>query len=162
MGKNVKVDIRELKEFQKQIEQFQDTYDIFIESLAKEIAARLLRKVIPRTPVGNYSGQPYSCSEDGRPHKGAKVSGKSGGTLKKGWTAANKSIKVRKMIGMYEIEVINAEEYAEYVETGHRTRNHKSWVPGHFFLDISEKEIQAITPALVEKRVEQKLREMMK
>ena len=47
-----------------------------------------------------------------------------------------------------------------YVEFGHRTANHKGWVPGRFMLTISEKEIEAITPKLVQKKLEEKLREV--
>ena len=138
MGKNVKVDIKELREFQRQVDQLQDSYDTFIEGLAKEIAARLLRKVKQRTPVGDTR------------------------TLRDSWKTANTNIKIRKLVGMYEIEVINPTYYADYVESGHRTRNHKSFVPGKFFLKVSEEEIQAIAPTLVERRIEQKIREMMK
>ncbi len=147
MGKNIKVNIKGLEDLQKQIEDFQSSYDAFIEGLGKEIARRLIRKVKQRTPVGEY---PEETEKDG-------------GTLRRGWSGSVKKgrIKIRKMIGMYEVEVTNPTEYADYVEIGHRTRGGKSWVPGQFFLQISEEEIQAIAPALVEKRIEQKLKEMM-
>lgn len=143
MGRNVKVGMKELQEFQHQIAEFTDAYNVFIAELAKEIMQRLIRKVTQRTPTGEYPSG----------------SGKSGGTLEKGW---NGKIEVRKMIGIYEIKVTNPTEYADYVESGHRTRGGSGWVPGQFFLKISEEEIQAIAPALVKKKIEQKLREMMK
>ena len=142
MGKNIKVNIKGLEELQKQIEDFQSSYDAFVEGLGKEIAQRLIRKVKQRTPVGEYPSG----------------SGKTGGTLRRSWDGF---VKIRKMIGMYEVEVTNPTEYADYVESGHRTRGGKSWVPGQFFLQISEEEIQALAPALIEKRIEQKLKEMM-
>ena len=43
----------------------------FCQDVSKELAARLLALVIPRTPVGRYP----------------KSSGKKGGTLRRGWTA---------------------------------------------------------------------------
>lgn len=143
MGKNVKVDIKELEQFRQQVASFSETYDMFVEGLAKEIAQRLISKVSKRTPVGNYPGG----------------SGKTGGTLRRGW---NGTVEIRRMTGMYEVKVINLVEYADYVESGHRTRGGQSWVPGQFFLKISEEEIQAITPALVQKRIEQKLKERLK
>lgn len=146
MGKNVKVDIKELRAFQQQVGEMQENYDAVIESIAKEIVARLLGKVTKRTPVGQYPSG----------------SGKTGGTLRRAWKSSNRSINVRKMVGMYEVEVINPVQYADYVEKGHRTRGGKSWVPGRFFLKFSEEEIQAIAPALVQKRIEQKLKEMMR
>lgn len=56
MGKNGKVDFRELREFQKQLQTQLSgkQLDLFIESCAKALAARLLAKVIKRTPVGDY------------------------------------------------------------------------------------------------------------
>ena len=45
------IDISGLKNFQKQLEKLQ-TPEVFAETCAKELAARLLAKVIKRTPVG--------------------------------------------------------------------------------------------------------------
>lgn len=45
--------------------------DRFCTEVSKELAARLLALVIPRTPVGQYP----------------KSSGKKGGTLRRGWTS---------------------------------------------------------------------------
>lgn len=143
MGRNVKVGMKELQGFQNQIAEFTDVYDAFIEGIAKEVAQRLLHKATRRTPTGEYPSG----------------SGKAGGTLEKGW---NGKIEVRKMIGIYEVKITNPTEYADYVESGHRTRGGSGWVPGQFFLKISEEEVQAIAPALVKKKIEQKLREMMK
>ena len=72
MGKNGSVNVRDLEEFKKKIEKTlgASQIDEFIESCAKELAARLLAKVIKRTPVGQYPAS----------------SGKKGGTLRRGWT----------------------------------------------------------------------------
>ena len=146
MGKTVKVDIKELRAFQQQVGEMQENYDAVIEKIAKEITQRFLRKVKKRTPEGVYP----------------KKSGKKGGTLRRGWGKPSDPITVYKTAGIYTVEVINPVQYADYVEYGHRTRGGKSWVPGKFFLKFSEEEIQAIAPALVQKRIEQKLKEMMR
>jgi hypothetical protein len=86
------------------------------------LAARLLAKVIKRTPVGKYPAS----------------SGKKGGTLRRGWTIG----AVKKIGDEYTIEVINPTEYAPYVEFGHRTPDHSGWVDGRFMLTISEQELQ--------------------
>ena len=52
MARAVKIDLRELKQFSKQLEDLQKEIDDICISLTKEIAARLLSKVIRRTPVG--------------------------------------------------------------------------------------------------------------
>ena len=87
-----RVDIAQLKRMQKKMERLERAgFDTFCEDAAKEIAARMLSKVIKRTPVGVY--------DDGR----------TGGTLRRGWKI---KAGVRKVGNMYEIEVINPTEYA--------------------------------------------------
>ena len=52
MGKGGSFDFKEIEKLQKQIEQMERDRDRFCEACAKELAARLLAKVIKRTPVG--------------------------------------------------------------------------------------------------------------
>lgn len=144
MGKMGRFDFRGLIEFQKQLEKLQDP-DAFVEECAKELAARLLAKVVKRTPVGQY------------PEKTGKV----GGTLRRGWTGGEranakeyaKSLKVNHFGSTYVIEVINPVEYASYVEYGHRTPNHKGWVKGRFMMTISEQELETIAPKVLENKI---------
>jgi hypothetical protein len=170
---NVRLDYDELKKLKEQIMLFGDPTqtDKFLESCAKELAARLLRKVIKRTPVGQY--------EEG--------SGKVGGTLRRGWTTGStgdsshdtkqamynnmfggsgtvsqSNMTVNKVGNDFVIEIINPVEYASYVEFGHRTRNHKGWVEGKFMLTISEDEIRKSAPRILEKKLEKYLKECFK
>lgn len=148
MGKMGQFDIQGLKEFQKQLEKLQDP-NVFVESCAKELAARLLRLVIKRTPVGDYS----------------KGKGKKGGTLRRGWTASQntsakgfaESLTVNHFGDTYVIDIVNPVEYASYVEYGHRTANHKGWVKGQFMMTISEQELQKITPRVLENKIKKYL-----
>ncbi len=149
---NVRLDYGELKKLKEQIMLFGDPTqtDQFLTSCAKELAARLLAKVIKRTPVGQY--------EEG--------SGKVGGTLRRGWTGGNRSnasayansLQVNKVGNDYVIEIINPVEYASYVEFGHRTKNHKGWVEGQFMLTISEDEIRKSAPRILEKKLKDYLK----
>lgn len=142
-------DIRGLKNLQRNLNKIQEQQvNEFVEGCAKELAKRLLARVIKRTPVGDYSGNSYTCVS-GEQHKGHKVPGKLGGTLRRGWTIG----EIRKEGANYVVEVINAVEYADYVEYGHRTPDHKGWVKGHFMMTISEQEIQQIAPKVLEKKV---------
>jgi hypothetical protein len=144
---NVRLDYKELVKLKNGIALFGDPTQIdqFLNSCAKELAARLLAKVIKRTPVGQYP----------------EGSGKTGGTLRRGWTAGKQSnatayansLKVNKVGNDYVIEIINPVEYASYVEFGHRTRNHKGWVEGQFMLTISEDEIRNSAPRVLEKKL---------
>ena len=149
---NVRLDYDELRKLKEQIMLFGDPtqMDKFFQSCAKELAARLLAKVIKRTPVGQYD----------------EGSGKTGGTLRRGWTAGQQSnatayansLTVNKVGNDYVIEIINPVEYASYVEFGHRTRNHKGWVEGHFMLTISEDEIRKSAPRILEKKLKDYLK----
>lgn len=157
----------DMKKLQKQLNKIQQgNVEAFIEACAKELAARLLAKVIKRTPVGEYP----------------KSSGKKGGTLRRGWTsktheeaaggtgkgsiAAGKSYAESLTINHFGntlvIEIVNPVEYASYVEYGHRTPDHKGWVQGRFMLTISEQEIQEIAPKVLEAKIKKFLGECMK
>lgn len=168
MGKMGKFDVKGLKDFQQQLQRLQNP-DVFVEACAKELAARLLRLVVKRTPVGDYSGQPYTC-ETGLSHKGNKVPGKTGGTLRRGWTGSKggdakgyaDSLDVQHVGDNYVIEIVNPVEYASYVEYGHRTANHEGWVKGHFMMTISEQELQSIAPQILEKKIKKYLGDIMK
>ena len=153
MARMGKVDFSELQKFVDKVETVldEDQMQLFMEACAKELAARLLSKVIKRTPVGEY------------PHR-------VGGTLRRGWTAEKQqgvmtyvnSLNVTHSGDSFTIEIVNPVEYASYVEFGHRTRNHKKWVEGKFMLTISNQEIQEAAPGVLEKKLQRKLGEAFK
>ena len=144
MGNAVKINLEGFKELEKSLTKIQKDVDDFIVSLSKEVAARLLSKVIRRTPVGQYK----------------KGSGKVGGTLGRGWTAGKKrtdfieGIQVDKRGDTYEVVIKNSVEYSSYVEFGHRTRNHKGWVPGRFMLTISEQELEGDLERIIQNKLQ--------
>lgn len=176
MGKWGSCDFSELEELRDKMELLSGEQSrAFYEDVAKELAARLLSKVIKRTQVGNYP----------------KDSGMDGGTLRRGWTAQTQqeaeggkkdNVNVQKYVDTlqitkegdeYVIIITNPVEYASYVEFGHRQEPGRYvpaigkklkafWVEGQFMMTISEKEIDAIAPALLQKRLEQRLREVFK
>lgn len=126
-------DFKQLKQLQERIADFDKTdREKFIRAAVNEIAARLMAKVIKRTPVGQY---PPS-------------SGKVGGTLRRNWSMT----QVVDRGDMYEVKVINPTEYASFVEYGHRTRG-GGWCEGQFFLTKSELEIERDMPRLIEKKL---------
>lgn len=154
-------DYRQVKQFRDNLEQLEREKDEFLQSCAKELAARLLTLVIRRTP-------------------------KDTGTLKRGWTTQRagsgaeglksnsgrqfaETIKVHHFGDTYVVEIINPVEYASYVEYGHRqqpgryvpalgVRLKKGWVKGKWMMTVSEKEIQAAAPRILEKKLEKWLR----
>lgn len=153
MGKLGGYSSGDLKKFRDELNKLQNP-DVFAESCAKELAARLLRMVIKRTPVGQHP----------------KGSGKKGGTLRRGWTGESRSsaqnyaesMKVNHFGDTYVIEIVNPIEYASYVEYGHRTANHKGWVKGRFMMTISEQELEKIAPRVLENKIKKYLGGCMK
>lgn len=151
-----RTDFKQLKRLQERVQKLSRVeYEKFCEDAAKEIAARLLAKVIKRTPVGQYN--------DGR----------VGGTLRRGWTSQSHreaelsstfgggggakkyadSMNVTKNGNTYTIEVINPVEYAMYVEYGHRTPNGQGWVSGRFMMTISADEVETAVPRIIERKL---------
>lgn len=189
-----KVNIRDLENFKENMEKSlsADQINDFLESCAKELTARLLAKVIRRTPVGkkpNLEGAKFAKvkGKSGKKRsfltaEGARLeqhwSGYIGGTLRRGWTngqdqspsAYAQSLKVYHVGNKYVVEVVNPVKYASYVEYGHRQkpgryvpalgkRLKSGWVEGKFMLTISEDEIRASAPKVLENKLKKKLGE---
>ena len=133
MGANYK----QLTEFTKKIEKLNgEQKEDFLESCCKELAARLLAKVVKRTPSDS-------------------------GTLRRGWTGGKSqnasayanSLNITKVGSNYKIDITNPIEYASYIEYGHRTANHEGWVQGKFMLTISEAELNSMSDAILQKKL---------
>ena len=141
MARIGKLNFQQLKDFETRLRSLDDR-NAFAEACAKELAARLL----------------------------PKGSGKKGGTLRRGWTGEKRasasgyvdSLEITHAGNTYSIEIINPVEYASYVEYGHRTANHKGWVPGVFMMTISEQELQAVAPQILERKIKKYMEGLMK
>lgn len=193
MGRFGNAKFDDLKKFQSNLNKLNENeLNTFIESCAKELAARLLAKVIKRTPVGEYdkqvsftanlperevnfttkSGKSVNFTAKAQEKKVSfkPSTGKKGGTLRRGWTAGKTSsasayvdsLRVNHFGGTYVIEIVNPVDYASYVEFGHRTRDHKGWVKGKFMLTISEQELEASAPKILQRKLEKKLGEVFR
>jgi hypothetical protein len=140
-----------------------------------EITARLLAKVIKRTPTGEKPKQltkaPQKASATGaRGKKRTFLSreaailsehwaGYAGGTLKRSWTAAQ-----AEMSGdVCKSSITNSQRYASYVEYGHRQtpgrfvpalgrRLKAGWVKGKFMMTKSRQEVNPDVPRIVARR----------
>lgn len=144
MGRSGGCDFSELQAFADSLQAMTDNMSEIMDICAKELAQRLIRKVIKRTTAGVYS----------------KKSGKKGGTLKKGWSRDGK-YKIYHSPSACLIEIKNPVEYASYVEYGHRTVN-GGWVPGRLMMTISVDEIQRDGPAILEKKIKKLMEERLK
>ena len=149
---NLKFDKKELEKLQKQLEELEKgkARDKFFEDCAKEMAARLLSLVVHKTPEGVYPND----------------SSRKGGNLRRGWTGGKKmdaeafakSLEIEKSGKTYTITVENNVEYAPYVEYGHRTRGGKGFVPGKHMLETSEQELKALSPKILQDKLEKFLK----
>ena len=166
------VDLRHIKGFENRLKLLKnDVRAAYFEACAKELAARLLAKVVKRTLPGEKPA--YATSAALAKYWG----GYSGGTLRRGWTGGKdaradayaRSLPVTYSNGVYTVIIRNPVEYASYWEYGHRQRAgryvpqlglklKKSFVKGSKALEVSEEEISRIAPALLEKRLNQLLR----
>lgn len=183
MAKWGKADFRQFRQLQEHIEAASEriNMDAFCKACCKELAARLLGLVIPRTPVGEYKGEEYTCKARGMPerkHIGAVVEGKKGGTLRRGWTGSKsagaayaQNLPIAKTGHTYTIEVINPVEYASYVESGHRQevgryvpaigkKLKKGYVEEHYMLKFSEQDLERLAPAMLQRKLDNFLREV--
>lgn len=189
MSKWGKCDFKQLEKLAEKLEKM-EKFNVkkFCEEVSRELAARLLAKVIKRTPVGENT---YEDIVDSNGNKVVFKSGKrkgqvkqqvtkQGGTLRRGWTASTQSeaengnvpdakeyvnsLKILRMGNNFIIIIKNPVEYASYVEFGHRQepgrfvpaigkRLKVAWVPGQFMLTISEKELEAQLPKIIEKQL---------
>lgn len=142
MGKMGSFSVTGLKELQRQLNRIQEgNIDAFVEECAKELAARLLSKVIKRTPVGDYSKEiEVTAKRDSKHHKKGDVykkrvknpDGKVGGTLRRGWISKTheeaaggrgsptaeqarayaNSLSINHLGNMLVIEIVNPVSYA--------------------------------------------------
>lgn len=174
----------DLKKYANQLEKLnREERDIFFRQATYDLAARFLRKVIKRTPVGkrhriDLGDKPRFVKVTGTKGKervfltkeGAQAAavdkywnGYIGGTLRRGWTPL-RQISVRYDGREYRVVVTNNVHYASYVEYGHRQspgrfvpaigkRLKKQWVKGRFMMRISAEEIQEQSPAILLRRL---------
>ena len=169
----------DLERFEKQLRKIadEDKLNKFFEDCAKELAEKLRRKVVQRTPVGKaeYINEAVT-DENGNKvyYKRGKNKGKiktkrinvhpTSGNLRKGWSIGT----VTKVGDSYQVQISNPESYASYVEYGHRQtpgrfvpaigkRLKKNWAEGRFMLTISEQELKNLTPKFLEKKLKEYL-----
>lgn len=173
-----KCEYKELQALQKRLETLQKhDWDSCCNRVAQDLANILLAKVKSATPVGDTvchsvdmtdsKGEAilYQRGKRKGQAKQRKVVDHEGGKLRRAWGIG----PVTHVGGEYQVEVFNNEEYASYVEYGHRQlpgryvpaigkQLKKVWVDGKFMMTISEKELMAMTPKLLASRMERELR----
>ena len=162
MGQAVKINMAGLEVMKKNLENIQKNQTEIMAGLVKSLGALLLRKVIFRTPVGDYENDFQTYKRDNK-KKGIKAGDvkykkngnakrkgyksvtskkvtyiyrRRGGNLRRNWTIG----QVFKNGNLYSVEVINPTHYASYVEYGHRQ------TPGRFVPVLGKKLKRAWVP----------------
>jgi len=154
-------DFEQLKKLSERLDKLEaGDLDAFTRSVAAELAARLLRMVKKRTPVGV---KPEWVDPDILQEY---WSGYTGGTLRDAW----KVLPIQKQGKDYIVTIVNNTEYASYVEYGHRKKAgyipalgvqlKDGWVPGRFMLRLSLEDLEENAPKWVEKKVQRFLEEV--
>lgn len=186
MGRNGSVDTKEIEKFLADITGLKSATPEFIKKCTDELAQRLLRKVILRTPVGkkptfngekivkvegkNGKSKTFLTKEGAAYENMMKTywSGYSGGHLRRSW-------RVTSAEGTgynYTIKVENPLDYASYVEHGHRQTPGRfipvlgktavvSWVKGRHMLSDSVNELEDSKYKIVEAKLNAFLKERM-
>ncbi len=104
---SIKIDTKGLDEFANKLKKAssQTQQEVVFKALDK-LSADVLSRAVKQTP--------RDTSNLARSWKASPVTAKRGNTYKR--------------------NVYNSADYGVYVEYGHRTRNHRGWVPGKFML----------------------------
>jgi hypothetical protein len=147
-------DYKQLSKFAKDLERLNSTQkEEFLQACCKELAARLLQKVIRKTMEYSDTGtlvRGWTVDTHEEAASGKKVGYKE-------WCDA---VEVRKQGNTYILNVINPVNYASYVEYGHRTSNGAGWVEGKFTLTVAESEINAATDGILAKKLRNFIKEV--
>jgi len=142
----IKVDTHELDNLADQIYKLSSNEldDLYVQ-LVKDLASKVIEKVMRTTPE----------------RTGTLKSGYGAGPDKNGDPGGLTTLEVGRRGNDYYIYVYNNVYYAEYVDWGHRTRDHNGWVQGKYYFLIPAMEVEYQAPSYVEKRIEEKLREKL-
>lgn len=123
---SIKVDTKQLDAFAEKLKKASNTVqqDVVNKAL-NDITAEVLNRTIKQTPRDTSN-------------------------LVRGWTASD---KVDQKSNTFSKTIYNPVEYGVFVEYGHRTRDHRGWVPGFFMLtraieDVDKRKDQIISDVI--------------
>ncbi|MDO5714819.1 MAG: HK97 gp10 family phage protein [Tissierellia bacterium] len=122
-------DVKDLEKYKDRLENIKNNMDQLTERACYNLALRVYRDARKNTPVDT-------------------------GDLRKGWSIT----KIEKQDAFYQVRIKNDVEYADYVESGHRTRDHKRWIPGVFMLKIAEHKVEKEMDAIIQQEINKVLK----
>ena len=104
------------------------------------VANYAIRQVKPLTPVGRYPASAH----------------KTGGTLRRSWSRSDVNYTSRALV----VKISNNQDYASFVENGHRTRS-GGWVNGRFMLKKALKETEQRTLTQTQKELDEYINKLL-
>ena len=128
----MKIDISDLEKLRDKLSKSEKLTNQVIVDVCNEVAGRIYRVVVKNTPVDT-------------------------GWLRENWYIG----PIKKVLGGYQVEIINPVEYATYVEYGHRIVINGvtvGWYDGIFMLTIAEKEVKDRIDKIIERRIDKILK----
>jgi len=120
-----------------------------------------------------YKTVNFTTAKGKKVHFKASMKGRMGGTLLRGWTAKTEEeakngkgqgkdvnsymneLPMVKVGDSLQINISNSVSYFPYVEYGHRTRNHKGYVPGRLMMTKSYIDIKSKAQGIVDKKLKE-------
>ena len=184
----MQTDFNEVLEFLADLEDLEKDLRLpFIEKVLKDLMAELIRRVKLRTPVTENETILYKL-----PGGNTGTLEKVGGGLRRGWTGGIEmddprpfvdGLMIEHSANQFRITVVNTQEYAEFVEFGHRQNVgqfvpvigpvdengitqgavlKKSWVEGQYPLTISIDELSQFAPEYIERELEKWLKKSIR
>ena len=114
-------DFAQFEKFIKSWQEINDDFETFLRQFLLEMAQRAISKIKPNTPVDT-------------------------GALREMWAVGEINLSGEN----FEVEIINQQEYASFVEYGHRRVN-GVWQKGRFMMTVGINEVQQQLPARFDK-----------
>lgn len=150
MSGNVKVDAKAIEDLKKRIEACAQGTQELMDACLRDLTTELLTRAISMTPrdTSNLARRWTDHTTPPNEMSGKRVDPRQ-------WAAgANISHTGKRS----EVTVSNSAAYAPYVEYGHRTRDHRGWVPGFFMLTKAVEQTERMSAGIVERRLEEYLK----
>ena len=119
---SVKIDTKSLDNFAEKLEKMSNNLSQKVcEESLNTLSAEVIKRAIKQSP-------------------------RDTGKLARSWKSKPGVEKVGKA---YQKTIYNSTDYSVYVEYGHRTRDHKSWIPGQFMLTRAIEDVDKMKTEIV-------------
>lgn len=151
---SIKIDTKHLDAFADKLKRAsQETQEKVTTKALKNIAAEVLRRAVKQTPRDTSNLARRWTDHITPVDQKAKV------VSQKSWIADE---PVTQSGRTYKLTVSNSALYVPYVEYGHRTRDHKDWIPGKFMLTRAVEDVNKMKDQMILEVVNKYFGELLK